>query len=191
MLSFTAKQLLTARSCFSKFNRSQASDWILGQMRTFYNPLSSSFFCLVLGKRVCVNAFQSFHGITPSKWYSVRRSYLAGQTVFVHGNYAKDVPCPKTDLCRHWIDDLIYCLGDPSPTDDNIFLPMNVRSIDMFSTMTSYLMDDLKVLPDDLPGEDLFRKVHFFFFFVCFLLSVIFLFIPTGLEEPLFTCEAA
>lgn len=117
----------------------------------------------MLSLRVCVNAFMSFNGITHSKWYSVRQSFLHGQTTFVHGNFAKDIPSPKTDLCRCWIDDLIYCLGDPSPTDDNIFLPMNVRGIDMFATMSAYLIDDVHVNEADLPGEDLFRKVFLFF----------------------------
>lgn len=171
MFQFTARELQTARKSFAKFNRSQASSWILTQMRSFHDPSSSSFHCQVSGKFICVNGFQAYHGITSSKWYSVRLSFLNGQTCFVHGNFAQDAPSPKTDLCRRWIDDLVFCLGDPSPTNDNVYLPMNIRTIDMFSTMTAFLIDELKVVDRELPGEDLFRKV-FYTSASCFLLFI-------------------
>lgn len=158
MRTFSPYQVLEARTAFLSKVHSSASEWICQQMGTFWDPATKKWTCLVLGIEVCVNAFCLFHGITHSKWFSVRTSFLAGRQVFLHAHTASDKSSPKADLMAKWMNDFILANGD-TLTNSEIHLPMGFRKVDLHGIMVKELMEANPLLTDnDMPGELLFRQ---------------------------------
>lgn len=111
MFALNVAQILDARKAFNVLTHYEANVWLQRQMTVFHVPDSSNFKCIIASKPVCINAYCLFHGISESKWYSVRSTFFAGNSDFIHGNFASARPTPQTDKCRDWINKLVHCLS--------------------------------------------------------------------------------
>ena len=159
MSNFTPSSILQARQIFLQMAHRPASEWICKMMKSFCNPNSPKWSFQILGKGVCQNAFLLFHGISSSKWYSVRKSFLRGRTHFIHRRSGTMALSPKSILVKQWMNEFILGVGD-TPTNSEIHLPMAIRKVDLHARMLRELRISHPHLQEgDFPGELLFRKV--------------------------------
>jgi len=159
MLQFSPQQVLKARTIFLTLSHSSASEWICQQMETFWDVPSKKWHCMLLGSEVCVNAFCLFHGISHSKWFAVRKMFLIGRRVFLHGHAHSERSSPKEDMMVKWMNEFILSNGD-TLTNSEIHLPMGLRKVDLHGMMVDEMQKaDPGLTRDDLPGELLFRQV--------------------------------
>lgn len=126
---------------FLSLSHKEAAGWIGNQMSSFYDEQSKAFNLLFRGHTICLNAFLLIYGISRMKWYRYHTLFLeGGQTVVIHGNIARERLTPMLDYCCEFIEQLVYSIGDLSPTDpEEVHLPYCSRNIDLYEHMVYFL----------------------------------------------------
>ena len=157
---FTPFEVLDARSYYTSMDHYNASNFLLALIKAFYNPSNGIVEVKLGGHPVCITAFLLYHGISRTKWYSVRSTFFAGGSDFLHGNTSCTTrPTPQTDIIVDWINALVYCQGDPSPCSNEVYLPMSIVKIVMYDTFVEDCSHDLMLSPEDIPSSYMFHKL--------------------------------
>ena len=151
-------------------NEVERSNWLLGKIREAYVPPFKIFRFFVLGREVCAEGWRFLHGCKQTRFYQVRKKYLLGIVVIIHGNADREYLHPKNDLVKHWIifSAEMYC--EFMPHLNLLYLPYAVDKSDWFSFCIESLKTKWKVQPDELPKKSYFLQIlreKFPFIHVC------------------------
>ena len=157
---FTPNELLNARTFYTNMSLYDASKWLLTLIQAFYNPVSQLVELQISGHPLCLTAFLLYHGISRSKWYAIRKTFLSGGTDFLHGNTCSTTRLtPQTDIITDWINVVVHCQGDPSPNSNDIYLPMSIVKCVMYEAFVDDCTHDLSLALDQIPSNYMFLKI--------------------------------
>ena len=108
----------------------QLTEWIKDKIRSAALQ-NNTYYFIVKGKTVCINAFCSIYGISDHK-FNVALSNL--ETVTVHKHVGKKKKNEKQIFLQTWFNWLIVSFGDHMPNSNHIYLPT-------FFTKTSFILN--------------------------------------------------
>ena len=108
----------------------QLTEWIKERIRTAALQ-NNTYYFIVKGKTVCINAFCSIYGISDHK-FNVALNNL--ETVTVHQHVGKKKTNEKHIFLQTWFNWLIVSFGDHMPNSVNIYVPTFFTKTSLFQT---------------------------------------------------------
>ena len=110
--------------------------WLLTTFTTSYNMEQNMFSHTLCGKSVCRKAFLAVTGITQSRYYDIRKSFLQGQFHVVTLDSTRFHIC--TELAVQWLRLFADENGDKLPDHEKILLPCSLTKNSVYQ---QYLLE--------------------------------------------------
>ena len=112
------------------FSEQQFTEWIKEKIRGA-SLKNNTYYFVVKGNTVCINAFCSIYGISQHKFNGALETL---DEVTVHGNVGRKMKNEKEIFLQTWFNWLIRTYGDHMPNSNHIYLPTFFTKNDLFET---------------------------------------------------------
>jgi hypothetical protein len=175
--NFTMQQAIDYHQFYSKKSGAESLTWLTNLLAAAHTRSESSdVLQLVVDKKhLCQTGFKLLYGISNNKYYKALQSSDTPDVLPIHGNVNNQNAVRQTarEHMSNWLTSFVSSVGDPSPTDDTIYIPKYIPQTSLY-TMYQNEWQEKKLKAAELPSPSSFLNIfHNYFTHVKFLKQTI------------------